>query len=372
LRGIAALVVVFHHSLLVLPDAANLSRIPPVGSSLWWLEFTPLKLLTAGNEAVLVFFVLSGFVLVIPVVRRSDYNWVAYYFRRSVRLYLPVVASVAFAAICILVYPQTATAGGSSWVESSNVTSPSWGVFVQALDIFEPSNPVNNPLWTLRWEMIFSISLPLFSFGALLLRRRWPWVLVGSLALVGVGTVKDVQFLLYLPVFLCGSILAVNAERLIAWARSIDGRRGAGFFWFAALVGGCLLLVLHWLVQPLVAGHALALDFFLALSFLGAVVIVAVAFLWEPLSRGLTVAPVRWLGRVSFSLYLVHVPIIVACANIFGKDRAVLAVAVAIPVSLVVAEIFMRLVESPAHRLSRRVGAAISLRVAARQQTDSS
>ena len=361
--------MVFHHSLLALPAAANLSAIPPVGSPIWWLEFTPLKLLTAGNEAVLIFFVLSGFVLAVPVLRAPSYDWVAYYFRRTIRLYLPVIASIALAAIVIYAHPQK-SGNGSSWVDAYSVKSPSWGLFLQSLDIFEPANAVNNPLWTLRWEMIFSLALPFFVFGALLVRRQWVPVLVGAVVLVFLGTLKDVSFLLYLPVFFCGSVLAANADRLLEWSTRVRGRPGVSIAWLALLLGGCVLLIAHWLLQPFLTHAVIVDEFLLGLSFVGAVVIVAVAFLWRPFEAALTVAPVRWLGRVSFSLYLVHVPIILAFANVFGAGNWPLTVAVAIPVSLVVAELFARFVEQPAHRLSKRVGSAVSARVRSAARAD--
>jgi peptidoglycan/LPS O-acetylase OafA/YrhL len=362
LRGVAALIVVFHHSLLALPAASNMVAIPPVGSSLWWLEYTPLKLLTAGNEAVLIFFVLSGFVLALPVLRSRSYDWVAYYFRRTLRLYLPVVASIALAAVVIYAHPQR-SGNGSSWVDGFSVGSPTWGLFLKSLDIFEPSNLVNNPLWTLRWEMIFSLALPLFVFGALLVRRHWVLVLLGAVVLVVLGTFRDVSFLLYLPVFFCGSVLAVNADRLLDWSNRIRGRRGVSVAWLVLLLGGLALLIAHWLLQPFLLRAVVLDEGLLGLSFVGAVIIVAVAFLWRPFESALMIAPVRWLGRVSFSLYLVHVPIIIACANIFGRGNWPLTVAVAVPVSLVVAELFARFVEQPAHRLSKRVGSAVSAHV---------
>lgn len=361
LRGVAALIVVFHHSLLALPAAANLSAIPAVGSTLWWLEFTPLKLLTAGNEAVLVFFVLSGFVLVLPVLRSHSYEWVGYYFRRTLRLYLPVVGSIALAAIIIYAHPQKAT-NGSSWVDAYSLRSPNWGLFLQALDIFEPSNPVNNPLWTLRWEMIFSLALPLFAFGAVMLRKRSGLVLTAAVVLVFLGNLKGASFLMYLPVFFLGAVLAVNADRLLAWSNGIRGRRGVSAAWVALLLGGCTLLIAHWLLQPFLTNFVVLNELVFSLSFVGAAVIVAVAFLFRPFEALLTIAPVRWLGRVSFSLYLVHVPIILAFAAVFGHNWG-LTVGVAIPVSLVVAELFARFVEQPAHLLSKRVGSAVSARV---------
>ena len=110
LRGVAALVVLAHHALLVSPAISALfipgGEPPRPGSALWWLTYSPLKLTNAGPEAVVLFFVLSGFVLAIPVLR-GGFNWLAYFPRRFVRLMLPVAGAVALASVLILIHPQT-------------------------------------------------------------------------------------------------------------------------------------------------------------------------------------------------------------------------------------------------------------------------
>lgn len=363
LRGVAALVVVFHHSLLTIPSIAEYPGVPKIGSLVWWLEVSPLKLFSAGAEAVLVFFVLSGFVLVLPVARRRNYDWVAYYFRRGIRLYLPVVASIALAGVVIVLTQRVALGNGSAWVSAWSIPAPDWGIFVSSLDIFAPGNLVNNPLWTLRWEIIFSLALPLFAFGAILARRWWLAAITAVLLVVFIGVLKNVALFQYLPVFFAGSVLAVNAERLSLWSERIRGLRWVSPAWFALLLGGFALLIAGWMFAFLGTVPYLP-QILSALSFVGAVVIVAVAFLWRPFASVLTLAPARWLGRVSFSLYLVHVPIIIAAANLFGAEHRLIAILVAIPVSLIVAELFARLVEAPAHRLSQRVGRSVSAKIA--------
>jgi peptidoglycan/LPS O-acetylase OafA/YrhL len=63
----------------------------------------------------------------------------------------------------------------------------------------------------------------------------------------------------------------------------------------------------------------------------------------------------RFLGLVSFSLYLVHEPIVIAIAQFV--DRPMLTVFIAVPVCIAVAAAFWMLVERPSHRLSRRIRA---------------
>ncbi|HUB75554.1 MAG TPA: acyltransferase family protein, partial [Solirubrobacteraceae bacterium] len=104
LRGLAALVVLVHHSLLAtVPRFAGAYGIGPYplrGTLEWWLTYSPLHVIWGGGEAVIVFFVLSGFVLSLPSARSGRaLRAVSYYPSRFVRLYLPVWGALIFAAL---------------------------------------------------------------------------------------------------------------------------------------------------------------------------------------------------------------------------------------------------------------------------------
>lgn len=63
LRGIAAFSVMLSHVFLVFPIIWNTTR---PAEATWWLKlfmYSPLRVAWAGHEAVVFFFVLSGFVL---------------------------------------------------------------------------------------------------------------------------------------------------------------------------------------------------------------------------------------------------------------------------------------------------------------------
>ena len=98
LRGFAAVgVLLYHLSLVARPE---LSR------ATWeWLTQTPLKVLFAGTESVLVFFVLSGLVVTLPALRKG-FSWRRYYPTRILRLYLPTFGAVLLAAALILLVPR--------------------------------------------------------------------------------------------------------------------------------------------------------------------------------------------------------------------------------------------------------------------------
>ena len=368
LRGIAALAVVGYHLLLASPSIADGNGYPIPGTPRWWIEFSPLKIFTAGPEAVLVFFVLSGLVLVLPVVRRPGFDWLGYFPRRALRLGLPVVASIVFAAALILVHPQTVGPQVSSWVGSSSVPNLSLGLFVQSLDVLAAYNLLNNPLWTLRWELIFSLALPIYVYIAVRASRHWVLCAVATFLLVVLGAYTGSSYLQVLPLFFAGAVIAVHLDAVRAWAQSRQATVLHQLAWGALLLGGLMLLISPRLLAGVIGGQPELTSLTSGLTMVGAVVVVLGSFLWRPAAAALTIAPSHWLGRVSFSLYLVHVPILIAVANVIGPGGAqwVAIIAITLPLSLVVAELFYRFVEMPAHRLSKRVGANASALFAAK------
>jgi peptidoglycan/LPS O-acetylase OafA/YrhL len=360
LRGVASLVVVFHHLSLTIPGISDVllgtaDQAPPTGSAAWWLTSTPAQLLVAGPEAVLVFFVLSGLVVALPVLSRPRFDWIAFYPQRLLRLYLPIIASVLLAAVVILLSHQHAQRGQSGWVSSYSLSSLSWAQVLSSMDVVIGQTNVNNPLWSLRWEVLFSLALPVFVVIAVVTRRFWWLAIIGCFGAALIGLFGANATFVYLPAFLIGTVIAVRLDALHRWVDA-DGRRAlaAGL---ALLVLSLLLLTLHWTVWAVVPGSPIVtiLD---AAEVLGAAGLVLAAGFWKPLVRLLSTSLFQWLGRISFSLYLVHVPIILAVANVLGPGHTVLVIGVAFVVAVIVAMLFARFVEQPAHRLSRRAGAA--------------
>jgi peptidoglycan/LPS O-acetylase OafA/YrhL len=83
----------------------------------------------------------------------------------------------------------------------------------------------------------------------------------------------------------------------------------------------------------------------------GAVIVFLCAIHWPPFRRFLSSPAMRRLGAISFSLYLVHEPVIVALAYLTGG--APWAIPIGIVLALVIAYGFWWLIEKRIHRLSR-------------------
>jgi peptidoglycan/LPS O-acetylase OafA/YrhL len=121
---------------------------------------------------------------------------------------------------------------------------------------------------------------------------------------------------------------------------------------WCSFVAALFLIMSHWLVAGWVDSflvRAITLPFILV----GVCALVLLAETFPPLIRFFSSRIVAWLGLISFSLYLVHEPIIIGAA--FLTHGAVWAVLIAVVVSFVVAQLFYMFVERPIHKFSQRL-----------------
>ncbi|WEO78018.1 acyltransferase [Cryobacterium sp. SO2] len=393
LRGVAAVIVLVHHVSMTAPSisaAYSSSAHVAVFSTGWWATLSPLKIFFAGPEFVLVFFVLSGFVLVLTPLRRwpwlrgpargaaadapagasaaapttdapappHGYDWLAYYPRRIIRLAIPVIVSVALAALWILLVPRTGD--GGAWMAKQGSPDLGIGNLLREASIvgFTGRPDINPPLWSLAWELWFSLLLPVGVIFAVA-TRRWPlaWVAV-LLGASTAGYLLGSEPLMYLPAFGLGALLAANHEGLAARSARLARRPGGTLVWTLIAVLGPLLLIAHWLLRPVLTEPWSELT--LALRVPGAALIVATVALWPPVQRMLSGRLLAWLGAISFSLYLVHFPIVVTFGQLAGPEHWWWGALISVPLSLGLAQLMYRWVELPAQTLATRAGTAFS------------
>lgn len=373
LRGVAAVVVVLCHALLIVPQmAASIAKgaEPAPGTLEWMLLRTPLRVFTMGAEAVMIFFVLSGFVLTLGFIgRRMTPRFVgAYLGRRVLRLYIPVWAAIAFALALAIAVPRDPDAA-SAWLASHRDPTVAT-VAKDALLLLGTSN-LNSPLWSLTWEVWFSLLLPVlwWLFVVLAVHRWWPVAIVLCIAVSAVAdfpVLKDVLplpfvttgLLQYLPVFCLGMIFALKHQE----ARALYDRLGfASRLWawvvvFALLIGTSML-------EPFMPTPPLMRGGFWVLSLLGAFGLVVLATVSPGAQRRLSSAPVMFFGKRSFSLYLVHEPIIIAAALLLGASAwwpwtGVLPLVLLVIVAVTM--VFYAAVERPSIAASRAAGRILS------------
>jgi peptidoglycan/LPS O-acetylase OafA/YrhL len=96
------------------------------------------------------------------------------------------------------------------------------------------------------------------------------------------------------------------------------------------------------------------IDMWIGLAGVGAMLLVFAAMHWGPLADLLQSRPIRSLGLISFSLYLVQDPVVVTLAELTGGDLSLWAmIPLGVGLSIVVGWVFFHMIERPAHRLSR-------------------
>jgi len=304
LRAIASLAVAVAHVVQTTLPATF------AGNAAW---------VTLGSFGVGLFFVISGFCIHAPLVRRElegadtriDYR--AFYMRRFLRLYPAhlgaLILSVAAAAF-------VATPPGA--VSLVSVTTPGQlaAHLLMAHTFFRSAYySGNSVLWTLAIETHFYLAYPIF----LALRRRLGTgrVVVALLALSVALTVAGRLSGSALDVVLASALPRwwewVLGCLIVEWVLSRSPRFGPGFLSLTAIALGSLAVgvaIVH------VHGGSFARGFVWPLVF-GAVVI---AGAWtRPARAWLVPRALLAVGRASYSLYLVH-PIAyhLACAALFA------------------------------------------------------
>lgn len=325
LRGIAALMVVAHHTSILLFQRDRL----PVRT---WMQ---------GSAGVDIFFVISGFVMTISSapLRHAIAPARTFLSRRLERIVPMYWLVTTVKVIVILLAPALALngLGGIHHVLTSYLFFPS----VSAEGRLEPVVVVG---WTLNYEMAFYL---LFA-GALALRWR-PWVACAPvLAMLPLLFFAPLRWLLLLPLpsifyiqtvlweFLFGMLLGAG----IGWARRLPWGWGA-----VLLTGGFALL----LTQDLPGT-----SFWRGLLWGGpALAVVAGAV---SLERRWGARSPRWaleMGDASYSIYLVHTLTLPFLGVLLlrwphGWRREIaLAFCVAMVMSALSGEVVYRLVERP-------------------------
>jgi peptidoglycan/LPS O-acetylase OafA/YrhL len=344
LRGLAALAVMFGHCLRVFPEFGNRPYAGPASWTGWVLKRTPLGVFVDGHVAVLIFFVLSGLVLSLPFQRHPAPPYPVFIGKRIARLYPPYLAAVFLGGVLDALLARHLPRGDCAWLLTGN-----WAEPIDADTIWQyglmlgQRVTLNNPVWSLDYEMRISLLLPLLLLPMRHLGAAGAALCGGVLGVMGVvllsgagsGLVQAAgQTAYYGSLFLLGALIATQIGRLRASSAP------------ALSVG---LALLAWAI------------FFLSwrdtLLAFGAAALISAVLMPGPIERFCMTRPARFLGRISYSLYLVHVPVLLCMLAVLHRLLpAGVIVVLAVPAAVGAAMLFHRTVEAPSHRLSRAAG----------------
>jgi peptidoglycan/LPS O-acetylase OafA/YrhL len=355
LRGVAALIVVFGHTAIASSKSFAATDLPSthaahVGSLNWFVTRTPLVIFLAGSEMVLIFFVLSGYVLALPaVIRGSSWLDISYYPRRLARLYIPAWAALIFGG-CLHELHRRRVPDASWWLNShAGGLSIVDGLRNATLLFQSDAAAFTSVIWSLRDEVIFSLLLPLILLVVLWARKSAILsALLAAFCFIAMIVAADRGAdLRYMPLFVIGSLMAFNIHRL-------PKRLPKVAFPVACVFCACLITT-SYMTSNRGSGTATGLPYLC--NTLGSCLAVWIAIVSPQARHLLTRRPVLWLGSRSYSLYLIHEPIVVGIAFLLGgHESVILLFSIAVPLSLIAADLFWRLIESPSIRFARALG----------------
>ncbi|EUJ33808.1 acyltransferase [Listeria floridensis FSL S10-1187] len=289
LRGIAAVTVIATHFAETFQEESLAKEI-----------FQPL-----GRSAVIFFFLLSGIALSLALKNKSNFSWQeygAFLVKRFCRIYLPFLAVIILAECLFLGFEPTGIAGLSSWFNAEGTTLQ-WHVFFE--NIFMVGNDVDRidpVIWSLIVELRISIVFPLFYY--FIKNKGIKWAAGFVILAFGLGTVVlfaiDQQFMLgqtifHLGFFIIGIVLALHWDAVWAFSRNQK----------IAVTAFSMVLYLHVIVLHLV-GINLPQVFSDVVISIGCVGILLVCFQSKKAQNFLVQPIYLFLGKISFSIYLVH------------------------------------------------------------------
>lgn len=344
LRGIAALFVLISHATIV-----GLYQVEPFWGMLKW---TPLKIFWSGHQAVILFFVISGFSLTRLWQSISPKRLDAYLISRCMRLFPPYMASTIL-ALAIYQCVSLIVEWNKGWM---NLPKPTFSV--QALvdhclmiGHFDTSE-INPPIWSIVHEMRISIGFPViyflvYRFGGVAVSGFYissaliAWALLGNLELRSLKA--DLMLTLhYSTFFAVGAFLALHQDKFSGSIKNLVGHQREGLWFFA------VMLYAYPFDNPWGPGYRVLGD--LAIGF-GSALIICLILAARPAAFG---GAGCFLGKISYSLYLNHILVLnLSLLLLFGAVKAPLIWMATIAGSVLLAILMYRLVEQPSIALAR-------------------
>lgn len=341
MRGLASLYVVLHHVWL---------QVWPVGHFPTGLIMASTGWLMWGHFAVSIFIVVSGYCLTLPVARRGrrDFSAVLFLKRRARRILPPYYLSFLFTGV--LVYAYIGHKTGTHW---DAALPPTLARISHGLLLVPEFGTINHVYWSIGVEckiyLLFPLLLMLFGWFGVLRSVAVTTVLTFCVSYAIRGNLWSALSPHYIGLFCFGAAAAyiVNSPELF-WNR-VRGSR----LWEVCLIGAFLTTTFLLRVWGFMEYRFFAVDLFVGLGGT-ALLIICGRSPSNPMRHVLSWRPLVFVGTFSYSLYLIHAPLLqVAWQSIIsglfqGQVSRFLALLVlGVPFVLVCAWGFYRVCEKP-------------------------
>ena len=299
----AALLVFFHHAAIAKFDSG-----------------LPYHFVITDREPVILFFVLSGFVIAYSA-ETKDRSPGTYALNRFARLYSVMLPALLLTALLeplgSWLAPQLYADHWSDPATLANIGRPlglqlvATGLFVNEIWWWDVWPSVNSPFWSLGYEAVYYLFYALVLWGG---RFRWAWAALAAL-------LAGPKILLLLPLWVLGvaTYRAIKADKLT---------RGQGYLAAVAALLSYVLFIgfgaktaLDRAVHDAFGAHTALLlsnsDQFLSnyvTGLLFSALLIGLAAVAQDFAKPLyrLQKPIRALAGLTFALYLFHYPLVYA------------------------------------------------------------
>ncbi|MGC7945522.1 acyltransferase family protein [Bacillus sp. II_CA] len=312
IRGISSLVVMIGHHLMIFSVFQNYSYEDNKPFVMYLLKETPARLVfSSGNESVIIFFVLSGFVLYRSIQNNYD-SYVSFLLKRICRIYIPYIVAILIAILCQTTMSEYGISYLSEWFNRSWTIESSLSLIVQHILLVGKYNTdaYNGVIWSLVHEMRISIIFPLVLMVCLRKTLRDSLLTLFSFSICSVVilllfhsslTLTSYALTLhYTVLFLLGALVAKYKNNLIVFYSNRTKNEKIAWFLFAVL-----LYMYEGLVGEInLLNNFIFRDYGVAIS---ACLFVILSLSVSTLSSLLRNKYLLYLGKISYSLYLYHI-----------------------------------------------------------------
>jgi len=311
-----------------------------------------------SHLAVDVFIVLSGFCLILPRLRKpsAPFDVINFYYRRAHRILPPYYCALAL-GIVVSVSCRHLLGGG--WhLSAPDVLA---NVFL-VQDALISRDTLNGPLWSVavEWRIYF-----LFPLIVLALFRYGRWSVVIATALLGYGITTAIFRWAPTMLLSCPWYIMLFGFGVCAGSTAF-GKHAKRALYFPAATAFLSLLALGYCLWKYQLRPDDVVTFGLHMPLIDSFAGLLAASLLVVLGRKpethfsvrlLSWRPLAWIGVISYSLYLVHMPTLIALNSLFLRypirmlssplDRVVVLLILGIPITLSASYGFFWIVERP-------------------------
>lgn len=357
IRGLASITVLLAHIVATMPYISFIIS-----------KYSPFKVLVNGHAAVIMFFILSGFVLSLPYLKGKSPPYSAFIIKRIFRIYVPYIVSIGVSITLCTLLSKGGIPELNEWFNMSWQAPLDAKTIVMHLVLIGNFNTdvYNNVIWSLIHEMRISIIFPILAI--LVIKLSWKYV-IG--VCVTVSLVSGLNYVFgieesygfhtsfldtthYISMFLFGGLLAKKRTDLI----SIYLRLPKMMKWFLFVVA-FILYNYSGVVKNI--ANKIGLNVYADISSdycitIGSILFIAIALGSKKIAQLLANKIIMYLGDISYSLYLYHLIILLGLIyTLYGVASLELIYLLTILGSVAVGTLSYYFIEIPAINVGKRL-----------------